>query len=248
MADRARKVKPRSALFAPFSFLLICAALVFGMSVFFRVNNIVVEGNALYTPQEIIEASGVEQGDNLFFINRGAATNRIYSRLPYVETAVITRSLPNRLTIRVTESSAIAWITAEDGDWIIDRTGKLLSRVEETEQRRGLVKIIGLTPVEPEIGEIIAPEEADSPKVTYLTAILRLIGDFGMRENITYLDMTNVANPTFDYLGRFTVKLGSNENVEYKFQVLLSTVAALKDGDRGTLDLSIDKRAHFTYD
>ena len=38
------------------------------------------------------------------------------------------------------------------------------------------------------------------------------------------------------------------ENTEYKFQCLLSAVAALNEGDRGTLDLSIDKRAHLTYD
>ncbi len=247
MPQRNRKRKKRNALFAPVAFLIICAALVFGLSVFFRVSTIEVEGNSLYTSEEIIEASGIEQGDNLFFINRFSAISRIFSKLPYVEKAVINRSLPNRLVIVVNESQAIACVSAEDGTWAIDRGCKLLSKVSGDELR-GLIRIEGLTPIAPEAGQIIAPGEAESPKVNYLSAILTQIDTLGLRDRITYIDISGIANPYFDYLGRFTVKLGSFENTEYKFQCLLSAVEALSDGDRGTLDLSIDKRAHLTYD
>lgn len=247
MAQPVRKKKKRSALFAPIAFLLIVIALIFGVSVFFRVNNIEVEGNSFYTEEEIVEASGIERGDNLFFINRFAVIPRIYARLPYVESAAIHRSLPNRLVIEVTESQAIACVSAEDGVWVIDRTCKLLSRADEG-ALAGLIRVEGLRPIAPEVGEIIAPGEAETPKVSYLAAILRQISDLGLRENVTWINVSNVSNPSFDYLDRFTVKLGAYENVEYKFQCLLSAVAALEPGDRGTLDLSIDRQAHLTYD
>ena len=247
MPQQRRTRKKRNALFAPLSFLIICAALVFGLSVFFRVSTIEVEGNSLYTAEEIIEASGIEQGDNLFFINRFTAISRIFAKLPYVEKAVINRSLPNRLVIVITESQAIACVAAEDGTWAIDRGCKLLSKVSGDEMR-GLIRIEGLTPIAPEAGQVVAPGEAESPKVSYLSAILTQIDTLGLRDNITYVDISGISNPYFDYLGRFTVKLGSFENVEYKFQCLLSAVDALSEGDRGTLDLSIDKRAHLTYD
>ena len=247
MPGPARKKKKRSALFAPIAFLAVVLALVFGLGVFFRVNNIEVEGNSFYTVEEIIEASGIEQGDNLFFINRFAVIPRIYSRLPYVESAAIHRSLPNRLVIEVRESSAIACVSAEDGVWVIDRSCKLLSRAEES-GLEGLIQVEGLRPIAPEIGEIVAPGEAETPKVTYLSAILRQISELDMRGDVTWIDVSNVSNPSFDYLGRFTVKLGTIDNIEYKFQCLLSAVAALEPGDRGTLDLSIDRQAHLTYD
>lgn len=247
MPQPGKRRRKRSALFAPLSFLIICAALVFGMSVFFRVNGIEVEGNELYTPEEIIEASGIEQGDNLFFINRFSAISRIFSKLPYVEKAVINRSLPNKLVIVVTESHAIACVTAEDGTWAIDRNCKLLSKAGG-DDLRGLIRVEGLVPIAPEPGQLLAPGEAESPKVSYLAEILKQIDALDLRGNISYIDISGISNPTFDYLGRFTVKLGSNENVEYKFQCLLSAVEALSEGDRGTLDLSIDKRAHLTYD
>lgn len=242
-----RKKKKRGALYAPLSFLLICAALVFGLSVFFRVSGVEVEGNVLYTPEEIIEASGIEKGDNLFFINQISAISRIYAKLPYVEKASIRRSLPNKLTIAVSESKAIACVSSEEGTWAIDRGCKLLSKAEG-EALNGLIRIEGLYAIAPEAGEILAPGEADTPKIAYLSAILEQIDSLGLRGDITYIDISGISNPVFDYLGRFQVKLGSNENIEYKFQCLLSAVDSLSEGDRGTLDLSIDKRAHLIYD
>ena len=247
MAGRAKKRKKRGVLFAPLAFLLVIAALVLALSVFFRVAKVEVEGNERYTDEEIVDASGIEQGDNLFFINRFAAMSRINAKLPYVESAVINLEMPNRLKIVITESVAVACVTAESGTWAIDRGCKLLSRLN-ADELAGLIRVEGLMPIAPEIGETIAPGESEMGKVHYLAAILRQISELGMQGRVTWIDITNPANPSFDYLGRFTVKLGANENVDYKFQCLLSAVEALEPGDRGTLDLSIDKQAHLTYD
>ena len=90
-------VIPRSmGILQPLIFLLICAALVLGMSVFFRVAKVEVVGNSIYTAEEVVEASGIGTGDNLFFINRFSAASRIFSKLPYVDKAKVTRALPNR--------------------------------------------------------------------------------------------------------------------------------------------------------
>ena len=103
MAGRAKKRKKRGVLFAPLAFLLVIAALVLALSVFFRVAKVEVEGNERYTDEEIVDASGIEQGDNLFFINRFAAMSRINAKLPYVESAVINLEMPNRLKIETPE-------------------------------------------------------------------------------------------------------------------------------------------------
>lgn len=243
---RGQGEKRRSAAYAPISFVIICAALVFAMSVFFRVSSIEVIGNEKYTADEIIMASGIEEGDNLFFINRFNAISRLFSRLPYVEEAAISRSLPNRLVIEVTESDAVAYLEAEDGLWSVDRSCKLLSRID-AEDAAELIKVVGLTPVAPEVGQTVAAGEGESPKVSFLSEILSQVVYLKLSGDIEQIDMSNVASPTFDYLGRFTVKLGNNEDVAYKFQVLISAVSQLKSGDSGYIDLSIDKRAHFSY-
>lgn len=246
MARGQGEKKRKSALYAPVTFVVICAVLVFAMSVFFRVSSIEVVGNEKYTAEEVILAAGIEEGDNLFFINRFNAISRLFSRLPYVEEAAISRSLPNKLLIEVTESDAVAYLTAEDGLWSVDRSCKLLSRIS-AEDAKELVEVIGLTPVSPEVGQTLAVDEGEATKVAFLSTILNQIVYLKMTNDIEQIDMSNVANPTFDYLGRFTVKLGNNEDVAYKFQVLISAAAQLKNGDAGYIDLSIDGRAHFSY-
>ena len=230
---------------SPLIFLLICAALVLGMSVFFRVAKVEVVGNSIYTAEEVVEASGIGTGDNLFFINRFSAASRIFSKLPYVDKAKVTRALPNRVTITIQESSAMAYVQADDGYWVVDQNCKLLKSVTESELT-GLARVDGITPVEPKVGEVLNAGEADAPKVTYLAAILGQLLTRNMASKVTVIDLSDASNPGFTYDGRFTVRLGANENVEYKFGMLQSAVSQLTDSDAGTIDLSIDKRAHFS--
>lgn len=243
--QQPRAAKRRSLLYKPLMFLLICAALVLGMSVFFRVSKITVEGSTVYSDAEIIEASGIEEGDYLFFVNRFSAASRIFSKLPYIDEVTVTRQLPSRVTITVTESSAMAYVTGEAAIWVIDQNCKLLRTAEESELT-GLIRVDGLTPLAPAVGDVIAAGEADAAKVTYLAEILDQILTRGLADQVTLIDMSDAANPAFTYDGRFTVRLGSDENVEYKFGMLLSAVSQLTEQETGTIDLSIDKRAHFS--
>ena len=182
---------------------------------------------------------------NLFFINRFSAASRIFSKLPYVDKAKVTRALPNRVTITIQESSAMAYVKADDGYWVVDQNCKLLKSVTDSELT-GLARIDGITPVEPKVGEVLNAGDADAPKVTYLAAILGQLLTRDMASKVTVIDLADAASPSFLYDGRFTVRLGANENVEYKFGMLQSAISQLTAGDTGTIDLSIDKRAHFS--
>lgn len=74
--------------------LLIAGAVVAALTVFFKVQSITVSGNARYTSEEIIAASGIEIEDNLFLLNKYSAAQAIFEKLPYVEEATINRALP----------------------------------------------------------------------------------------------------------------------------------------------------------
>ena len=48
----------------------LVAAVVFGVAIFFKVGRIEVQGNTIYASDKIIEASGLELGDNLLTVSR----------------------------------------------------------------------------------------------------------------------------------------------------------------------------------
>ncbi len=240
-----RRRKRKSALFTPLAFVLICAALIFGMSVFFRVTTIKVTGEVNYAAEEIIKASGIEPGDNLIFIDRSGAASRIRSKLPYIESVAVIRVLPNTVNIEIQESRALAYLAVDGELWAIDRSCKALAKTTSS-QVEGLIHVTGITAAKPSVGEIVAGKDAEGSKLEYLSVILREISARGMESEIRSMDLTNLANPTFDYQERFFVKLGKNEDVGYKLDRMLSVVEQLGVSDMGTIDLSIDERVHFS--
>lgn len=243
----ARKKKKKRSLFAPISFLLVAVAIVFGMGVFFRVQTIEVTGAVSYTDEEIIEASGVSIGDNLFFINRFSASSRIFSKLPFVEEASIERSLPNKIIITVDESFALAYVTWEGQDWMMTGNCKMLGS-GTPEETAGLIHVLNVTPVSPTAGETMAVEQDESLKLTYLQALLHNMQLAGMTGDVKDLDMQNPADPTFRYLDRFTVKMGPNDNTEYKLRMLLSAVMQMEPELTGTVDLAEGTAVHVSPD
>jgi len=245
VSKKNKKVKSYRKLASILTFVIIVVAIIFAMSVFFKVSNITVEGNALYTDEEIISASGIDEGDTLFFVNRGEAASKIFAKLPYVSQVTVVRGLPNRVVIQVTESQAMAYIMIENTAWTLDQNCKVLESASIAEVAT-LIKVDGIELFAPTIGEIASTVAADANKITYLSDILYQIKNRNMEDMVTYINMETITNPEFSYMGRFTVKLGGNDNTEYKFGLLEAAVAQLKDGDSGTFDLSIDKQAHFS--
>lgn len=238
-------VKRRSPLRPILTFFIVVLGVLLALSVFFRVSKITVDGNAYYTEEQIIQASGIETGDNMFFVNRFSAVSKIFAKLPYVQEASINRKLPNQVIIEIAESQELAYISSGEDYWAIDSNCKILESVD-SKTADELIRIDGITLKDPEIGMKIATKSGDSEKINYLAEILNEIQGRQMMEDISYIDISETVNPTFDYKGRFTVKLGADENVEYKFGLLASAVEKLKEDEYGVIDLSIDRQAHFS--
>ena len=62
------------------------------------------------------------------------------------------------------------------------------------------------------------------------------------------IDIQNAADPEFEYLDRFTVKMGPNENTDYKLRMLLSAVMEMDANLMGTVDLSEGTAVHVSPD
>ena len=110
--NRRRRRGRFSFLMKLLCILLIAGAVVAALTVFFKVQSITVSGNARYTSEEIIAASGIEIEDNLFLLNKYSAAQAIFEKLPYVEEATINRALPDTIVITVRECAAAAGVSS----------------------------------------------------------------------------------------------------------------------------------------
>lgn len=239
-----RAPRKRSSIDGLLTFLIVIVAVIFVMSVFFRVSDIRVEGNEHYTDEDIINASGIEEGDNLFFFDKFAAVSRAYTKLPYLEVVTVDRQLPNRVTINVEECRALAYIAVGDEEWTIDHSCKVLGKANEDELA-GLIPIYGIDPGTLMIGERLETKDGDTALVDALAEILYQIERRGMAADSRWLDFSNPYAILFVYTEKYNVVLGGETNIERKFAMLESVLSQLKSGDIGTIDLSDLNTAHF---
>lgn len=233
-----------SVVSGPVMFFIVVVAILFVMSVFFRVSDIQVVGNTHYTDEEIIMAIDIEEGDNLFFFDRFSAISRVFAKLPYINEVSVERSLPNKVVIEVTESEALAYLILGDEFWTMDQNCKILGKAVG-EELNNLIPIEGIDPGTLLIGEPLTTANGDTALVEYLSEFLCQIQERGIYTGVTKIDFSNVNSVEFQYGGRFTVKFGNSTNVEHKFGMFVAALTMLSSGDVGLLDISDGQTAHF---
>ena len=209
-----------------------------GATVFFRVQNVEVAGNVRYTAQQVIDVSGVVQGDNLFGLNKFDTARRLRRQLPYVEAVNIRRSLPDTLVITVTECRAAARVSAADGEWLISRTGKVLERAGDEGQN--VVRVTGLDAVQPEAGLDLMVREEQQSRCTGLLALLQALETCGLTDQADSVDLSSGAYMTMTLGERFTVKLPVSGDFDYLLGAMNKAIDTLEPYERGTLDLTVE--------
>ncbi|MFI3254733.1 MAG: FtsQ-type POTRA domain-containing protein [Eubacteriales bacterium] len=107
-------------------FVMMFFAVVIGATIFFKVEMIVVEGNSHYTDEEIIAATNIRLGENLFSIKQDEISKNITYVLPYVQSVEIKLHLPTGIRLVVEEQKGMVQLVTEEGVWYMGVQGKLL--------------------------------------------------------------------------------------------------------------------------
>lgn len=141
-APRERKLRDSDVIYTPPKafkrgrFLLqlasvaaVVLAVVLGMSIFFKVENVTVSGCNKYTPWEVSEASGIEIGSSLMTISRAQISGNVLSNLPYADTVRVGIILPDTVNIEITELDAVYSVEdAQGGWWLMTDEGKIVEQ------------------------------------------------------------------------------------------------------------------------
>lgn len=234
-----------------FSFLLkllcvalIIAAVIGAVTLFFKTEKIIVEGNQRYSDQEVIEAAGLQLGGNLYLMNKYDHAQAIFQNLPYVESASINRKLPDTLLIEVKECPAAASVPAEGGAWLMSMSGKLLEQTASLPE--GCAKVTGCTLLDPEVSGEARFDAEGAYKMTALRSLLRAAEEKRMRTDIETVDLGDDTCLQFTYAGRFAVKLPWTADFAYKLESLATVADYLEANETGTINLMTDGKASFT--
>lgn len=247
--ERKRVVKRRKLLAAMGGvFLALIVVMILCLTVFFRIDTIEVTGASRYSSSQIIEASEIHKGKNLFTLNTGNAGRQVLKALPYVNTISVTRHLPGKIVLEVTDITVVGAVKTGDGYVIIGTNGKMLERVDKLPENCPVLK--GATLTKTELGETI--EYGSEQQKEALDAFSKALQD-GEIDKITAIDISDLFNVKATYDNRIQLEFGSPSDMELKFRFAKTILDSEKisDTQKGTLDLSLvpDKnRAYFDPD
>ncbi len=231
----------------------VVLALLFGMSIFFKVKDVTVTGNAKYTQWDIREASGIQEGENLLTISEPRISNNIKSALPYVDQIRVGIKLPDTVKIEIVELDVVYAVEAEDGSWWLIRSdGGVVEKTNSADAQQH-TKILGVKIAQPAVGEqavALQPqqptEEDQTVPVTVLASeqlqtaqnIAQFMEDSGVIGMAASIDVTNLGNLEIWYADRYQVTLGDAMELGYKIKSMKLAIDQMGDYQSGILDVS----------
>lgn len=241
--------------------LAVAAALMLGITIFFKVQNVRVTGNAKYTAQEIIDASGIQMGENLLTLGKPKAAGKIQAELPYVGDVQIGIKLPNLVNIDIVELEARFVIADEEGTWwIMDSGGKILEKMDP-DRMNSYARVVGVQTEKPVINELAVALEPDSEdgadilgtaaeRMEAAVEILTELQHSDRGGQITEVNVEGLYDIQVLYGEQYQVIFGGPLDLTYKTRYMVQAIEKLGEGEyrSGILDLTFSEpgRAIFT--
>ncbi len=233
----------------------VVLALLFGMSIFFKVENVEVSGANKYTAWDIMEASGIREGENLLTISEPKISSNITSVLPYVNKVRVGIKLPDTVKIEIEELDVVYAIEADDGSWWLMRAdGGIVESVGSADA--GLyTKVLGVQITSPVAGQkavayqsVQTDDAGETVPVTVPAAeqldaavtILEYLESNGIIGQAASVDVSDMTNLQVWYGTRFQILLGDTTQLSYKIGLVKTAIDAhMQDYDSGALDVSM---------
>jgi cell division protein FtsQ len=158
----------------------------------YNLSEVAIHTDGSLTREQIVAATKIEEGKNIFAINLSAARKGLMA-LPQVDRAEIERILPNKITIDIAERKPVAWVTEKDdvdpstapGAFLIDHDGTLMRVKSLVADYLNLPLICGLAVDNYEEGETV-----DLPEVKAALQLIRLTGENPARYQVRSIDVS----------------------------------------------------------
>ena len=222
--------KRRNAVFIVLAILMVAGFFVF-VYFYATVDTISVRGANRFTPEEIINYSGLYTGKNIFLYDLDEAKANI-EKNTYIRVRDISRLFPKELLIEVSERGEFAALIGSGGSAsVIDREGVVLD-VGRKSGTEDLVQVLGMVTMGQSVGVAIdADKTALRPFV--LMEIIRAIGD--RSDEILSIDVSNTASLRIVTKSGATVMLGDSVDVREKVGYMFGALSKLDAVAPGTV-------------
>lgn len=233
-AERQRRIRKRRLIifFICFIAVMLAVGITLSLTVFFPIENITAGGSKIYTGEQIIDACGVSQGDNLFTFTQKEIGEKIRKTLPYVKSINVKRRLPGSVEITVSDAAEYACYKINEKYFVADKTGFVLNEYDSVPENVFEIRANG---VKCKVGSYAEYTDSETEK-TVSQLIDTLVSS---KIHINYIDVTDTLAVTAKVENRFVVQFGTVNNLDKKTAHLAGMIKKIDSQKTGKINLSM---------
>ncbi len=191
--------------------ILSCASVV---KRFCTVGVIEIEGEGRYSEELLIEGLNLGGKDWLYDLDSDAIKERMLKEFPFLLNLELRPIFPNRLKVVITERFTPWYIEISGGKYALNENLLVIDEIESTE---GMTRLIL-----PDVQRVIAgsvpsfaEDENELRRTLEIIDTIRSCSYFGRMSEVNVVDRRNIRLVVDE---KFTVKLGSAEELSYKLE------------------------------
>ena len=215
--------------------VLVSVCFVLSITVFFKIDEIEVEGETRYPAEDIISACQINTGDNLILCNTSPGETEIWKKFPYIESVDIRKKLFNKIIISVKEAVPTSMIESDGKYVLLSESGKI---IDISDKKQGDVPIVmGAKLMTPKLSSSVKYKD---PKVEeYISEILASADEYKFSP-LRVIDISNLSKIVIEIKTGLHIVIGTPENIDYKLKTAKKIIDKdIHSDDVGTLDVSL---------
>lgn len=233
-AVKKRKVNKRKKrkIVALWLFLIITVALLctLSLTVFFPVETITATGSNIYSAEEIVNASGINIGENLLRVSEKRVLSALQNKLPFIDSVKISKQLPGDAKLIVSDAKELYVFCIDGVYYSADDQRRVLKSYSE---KPNDILYIECT-AKNENGRVVCENEKAEE---IIVKIANSIDNFSLKADYINLNDLYAVEMSFD--SRFKVNFGEFIYFEEKLAHFLKMAEDESlNGKRGTVNLS----------
>ncbi len=246
--------------------IIVTLCIVLSRTVLFNLTKIEVEGETVYSYEEVVDKCNIELGTNLNFIDEGEIVDKLIDELPYVDKVTVRKDyFKSKLIITLNQATPLASVQTSDGGYyLISANGRILDS-ELTSPYPDCVTVIGFDPEFAISGAFLSV--ADEGTRNYLTRFLKAVKTYsglskdsmvgadrkldtlfevidaydtvGMTDKIKEIDITSIYSLRLNYDDKLVLDLGEDTDMKVKLTIAKNLIDNGEfENEKGELDLS----------
>lgn len=228
-------------------FLVILLVAVFGTCAYFAMENyfvvkkVAAQKTDLYPQEKIFEVCNIKKETPLYKLKTRSISRAVEEKFPYLEDVKIKIKLPDEVRITFTEKFGEFSVQIGNEIYAIDSELNVLAK-ETGDSGISRIHLISGDIKTCFVGEKITFIDEDTALI--LSEWIELLQKKKMLGDVNEINVSDQFNLKMNYLNRFEILFGDQEDMELKLNMILGVIADVDPASTGTIDISNPNNAY----